>query len=150
MALFPAFSVPEGIEQAIQEDNNTRFRPSVNFNFVSGDFTRDGQGGLATSGFIKAYNDWIVKALCTERGTSDFYPDSYGADFEEIFLMSDHKQQEMALEKTITETIFADTYKRASYINGFQFTWETDSVEVRFNVYTDEGEIPIIYNLERR
>lgn len=64
--------------------------------------------------------------------------------------MHDKKKQEMAIEKTVTETIFSDELKRAKYINSFKFDWNTDSVEVRFIVFTDEGEIPIIFNIKRR
>lgn len=150
MDLFPAFEVPDFLEDALAKDDDERFKKSIDFDFWHGDFIRNGKNETVTSGYLKAFNDWIVKALSTERGMSDFYPDYYGADFEEILQMHDKKKQEMAIEKTVTETIFSDELKRAKYINSFKFDWNTDSVEVRFNVFTDEGEIPIIFNIKRR
>ena len=150
MALIPEFNIPEFIEESLKTDHESIFKRSIDFDFKEGGIKRDGKNNLANANFIKTFNDWVVKALSTERGTCDFYSDNYGAEFEKIFRMNDRKQQEMAIEKTVTETILADDLKRARYINGFKFNWQVGSVEVKFNVFTDKGELPIIYNIEKR
>lgn len=134
--LFPVFDVPEINITAPLEDQ--KYKPSVYFDFLLGDFRRDGANKLVAADGKEAYKQWCIKTVLTERMERLAYSSDIGAELHDALKQPDRMAVESAMERTITEALMVNP--RTEYVRGFQFTWASDGLYCEFIVKGKEWE----------
>ena len=129
--LFPVFEVPD-LEPESQSENKTVY--SASFDYELGDFALSPTGTMIEASPFDAWVQWCIKAINSECYTLIAYGRGYGAEFEDAFREPTRAARESAIERTITETVLADPYRRTVYARDFSFQWGVDSVEVAFTI----------------
>lgn len=131
--LYPVFEVPDFVAKKNEENRKQQYKPSVYFDYATGDFRLDGAGRMAGASGREAYMQWCIKAVMTERDAFLTYSTKYGAELETSLAQSDRASVEASLERTITEAIMANP--KTEYCRDFTFTWpEPDSCDCEFVV----------------
>lgn len=129
--LYPAFDVPEVIEQQ-QTEPAPKYGKSWLFDFEKGDFVVDGAGRVVETDGHTAWAQWCVKSVLTERFAYLIYSTNYGAEIEQALRQPSRKAVEAELERVITEALLADP--RTEMVRDFSFEWQGDEVKVAFTV----------------
>lgn len=129
--LFPVVDIPEYTEE--NEEYDISYKPSVAWDLEKGDFVLDSSNAMKRSEGLEAYKVWCVKAVATERYSCLAYNDDLGAEMEDAMKEEDDNAVELAIERTIEETLMANP--RTESVSDFSFTWEPSVVYVRFTVY---------------
>ena len=131
--LYPVFEVPDFVAKKNEENRKQQYKPSVYFDYATGDFRLDGAGRMAGASGREAYMQWCIKTVMTERDVFLAYSTKYGAELETSLAQSDRASVEASLERTITEAIMANP--KTEYCRDFTFTWpEPDSCDCEFVV----------------
>lgn len=93
----------------------------------------------------EAIQQFIQKALSTERSKFFAYDDQYGREFEEI-LSGNYSEALISseLERFITEAIIYD--ERILEVSDFTFSFTNSQVEVQFQVRTIYGNFYLKYS----
>lgn len=128
--LFPVFEVPE--IAAATQDKNRRYKPSVFFDFDTGDFRLDGAYRMTAAEGQEAYQQWCIKVVMTERDAFLSYSTDIGIEGEYALSLGDHEAVESALEATITEALTVNVH--TEYVRDFEFEWAADELRVTFTV----------------
>ena len=128
--LFPVFDVPE--IDTTSQDEHRKYKPSVDFDFDTGDFVRDGAHRMTTSTGKEAFMQWCQKVVMTERDACLAYSTDIGIEGEYALSLVDHDAVEAALEQTITEALMVNVH--TEYVRDFEFTWSADEIRIRFAV----------------
>jgi len=146
--LFPVFDVPE-IETEDQTKNPI-YKPSVYFDFDTGDFKLDGAYRMTVAGGKEAYIQWCRKVVATERDACLAYSTDIGIEGDAALAQGDRAAVESALEKTITEALMVNSH--TEYVRNFEFEWDGgDSLKITFTVKGrewEEVEISALYTTE--
>lgn len=135
--LYPVFEMPELMEQQ-QEQPEPEYPESYLFDFEKGDFVRDAAGRIAVANGHRAWVQWCVKTVLTERFACLAYSRNYGAEIEQAIRQPDRALVEMEIERTITEALMADS--RTELVRDFSFRWRADELYVSFTVVPVIGE----------
>lgn len=128
--LFPVFDVPE-IKTPAQPERE-HYRPSVYFDFSTGDFIRDGANRMVEATGKEAYMQWCMKIIATERDACLAYSTRIGTEMEYAAAQPDHESVEASVERTITEALMVNP--KTEYVRGFSFTWNGTSLYGEFTV----------------
>lgn len=136
MGLFPVVDVPEFEED--EEDYDREYRPSPAWDLTTGDFVRDTTGKILMNEGLEAYRIWCVKAVQTARYGCAAYDEDIGSEIEAAMKEADENAVELAIERTITETLLENP--RTESVEDFSFSWKGDSVKVVFWVHGIEQE----------
>lgn len=145
--LFPVAQVPELLTE--EEDLSVVYRPSLKWDFKTGDFVRNGANQVLESEGLDTYRTWCLKMVWTERFECLAYPDEIGVEMEEALEDSDMDTVMSAIERTITECLMVNP--RTEYVRGFDFSWEGDSIYCSFlvkGIDFDEFEISMEVNAD--
>lgn len=134
--LFPVFDVPQISTPAPPEEQ--KYKPSVYFDYVLGDFRRDGANKLVVVDGREAWMQWCIKTVVTERLDRMSYSSDIGAELEEALKQADTEAVESALERTITEALMVNP--KTEYVRDFQFTWDSDGLHCEFTIKGKEWE----------
>lgn len=134
--LFPVFDVPEIITPAPAEEQ--KYKPSVYFDYVLGDFRRDGANKMVIAEGREAYRQWCIKTVLTERLDRMSYSSDIGTELDDALKQADRQAVESAMERTITEALMVN--KRTEYVRNFEFTWDSDGLHCDFIVKGKEWE----------
>lgn len=134
--LFPVFDVPEIITPAPVEER--KYKPSVYFDYVLGDFKRDGANKMVVAEGREAYQQWCIKTVLTERLDRMSYSSDTGTELDDALKQADRQAVESAMERTITEALMVN--KRTEYVRSFEFTWDSDGLHCDFEVKGKEWE----------
>lgn len=135
-SLFPVVDIPDFVEE--EDDYDREYLPSPAWDMEKGDFVRDAANKVIMDDGLEAYRTWCVKAVATERYNCAAYSDDIGAEMEDAMKEQDGNAVELAIERTITETLLANP--RTESVEDFEFTWKGDSVKVEFWVHAVEWE----------
>lgn len=127
----PEISVPT-------QSQTRKYKPSVFFDFDKGDFRLDGANKMTVSTGKEAYIQWCRKVIETERDTCLAYSTDIGSEKEAAFAEGDRAAIEVALEKTITETLMVNAH--TEYVREFEFSWRADELYLTFTVKGKEWE----------
>lgn len=131
----PVIDVPDFTEGGSEYD--VSYRPSIAWDLEKGDFVKTSTNKVLRSDGLDAYRTWCVKMIATERYTCLAYSDDIGAEIENAAARPDRETIELALERTIEETLLVNP--RTLSVENFVFAWGTDNVQVSFIVNaTDE------------
>ena len=119
--LFPVFDVPEVITPT--QPDQEHYRPSVYFDFTTGDFLRDGANRMIEADGREAYMQWCMKIIATERDGVDM-----------VYAMSRDTREavQSAVERTVTEALMVNP--KTESVSDFVFTWEGSSLYGTFAV----------------
>jgi len=133
---------PEGYEnEVIRTDEIASTKPigyknGVDFDYVTGDFKRDGRNRMLDSDGIESWKSWCVNCMLTERYKYLGYSSDFGIEFDKVFAAGSREEAESILTREITEAIMADDYGRCAYIENIEFNWPNpDGVEVRATLH---------------
>ena len=127
--LFPVFEMP--VVTPMKKTLPIRYLPSLEFDFALGDFVRDGANKLVSCDGHKAWQQWCLKAVLTERFACLAYGPDIGTETEDQAERT-RAAKELALERTITEALLVD--QRTEYVRGFVFDWQSDALYISFTV----------------
>ncbi len=145
-SLYPAFDMPELIEQQ-QAEPAPRYGKSWLFDFAKGDFVVDGAGRVAWADGHRAWVQWCMKTVLTERFAYLIYSWDYGTEIESALRQPSRKVVEAELERAMTEALLVDP--RTQVVRDFRFTWEADQLKVAFTVEPVVGDperLEVVYN----
>jgi hypothetical protein len=135
--LYPVFEMPELIEQQ-QTQPEPEYPESYLFDFEKGDFVRDTAGRIVIADGHRAWVQWCVKTVLTERFAYLAYSQNYGAEIETALRQPSRQAVEAELERTITEALLVDP--RTQVVRDFRFTWQGDQLQVAFTVVPAVGD----------
>lgn len=127
--LFPVFELPEIPDNPEYDE---KYKPSVYFDFETGDFLRDGASRMVPSAGREAYMQWCLKTVQTERESCLAYGDDIGTEFEDMKSLPDQESRESEIERTITEALLV--HPATEYVRNFIFTHIGDEIYVAFDV----------------
>lgn len=134
--LFPVFPVPEiNVLTAARE---RKYRPSVFFDFNTGDFPRDGSGNMVPADGREAYRQWCLKAVMTERFTCLAYTTDIGTEMTDAFAQADRAAVESAVERTVNEALMVNP--KTEYVRDYAFSWKNETLGCTFNVKGQDWE----------
>lgn len=133
--LFPVFDMPEIITNDQRE--KPKYYPSIDFDYGIGDFIRDGANKLVVCNGHKAWQQWCIKVIQTERFACLAYSGNIGVETESMKENS-RSAVESALERTISEALMVD--RRTDYVRAFSFSWESDALNITFIIKGHEWE----------
>ena len=128
--LYPTIELPTLISP--QTSQPKKYYPAPNFDFETGDFLFDGSGKFVMADGHEAFEQWVLKACMTERGTRLAYSDDYGVELEDAVKFTDAGAVRSSIVRTITETILANPC--AEYVKNFSFETNGDEVKISFDV----------------
>ena len=136
ISLIPTIDVPDFVEEI--EEYDTEYRPSLKWDLEKGDFVRDGANKVPMSDGLDAYKVWCVKAVQTERYSCLAYSDDIGSEMEDATQEEDHSAVELAIARTIEETLMVNP--RTLSVEDFEFSWDGSEVHVSFTVNAIDEE----------
>lgn len=128
--LFPVVEVPEFISESTEYD--TKYKRSVRWDPVKGDFVRDGANRMVECDGREAFAIWCFKIAQTERYRCLAYPDVIGTEMERALDNDDEKTVESMVQRTITDALMVNP--RTEDVREFEFTWNGDSMHCSFKV----------------
>ena len=134
--LYPVFEIPELIEQQ-QTQPEPEYPESYLFDFEKGDFVQDTAGRIVIADGHRAWVQWCVKTVLTERFAYLAYSQNYGTEIETALKQPSRQAVEAELERAITEALLMDP--RTEMVRDFRFTWEGDQLQVAFTVVPAVG-----------
>lgn len=135
-SLFPVVDIPDFVEE--EDDYDKEYLPSPAWDMEKGDFIRDATNRVVMNDGLEAYRTWCVKAVSTARYGCASYDDDIGSEMEDAMKEEDENAVELAIERTITETLLVNP--RTESVEDFEFYWMGDSVKVEFWVHGTEWE----------
>lgn len=135
--LYPAFEMPEIVEQQ-QARPEPEYPESYLFDFEKGDFVLDGAGRIVIADGRRAWAQWCVKTVLTERFAYLAYSGNYGSEIDEALKQPTRAAVETEVERTITEALLADP--RTYAVRDFLFKWRGNELYVSFTVIPVVGE----------
>ena len=135
--LYPTFEPPTIVEQE-QPQLAPEYPKSYLFDFEKGDFVLDGAGRIVIADGHRAWVQWCVKTVLTERFAYLAYSWNYGAEVEQAIKQPDRALVEMEIERTITEALLVDP--RTELVRDFAFRWHADELYVSFTAVPVIGE----------
>lgn len=127
--LYPTFSVPNINLVDEQEDEGLKAGPLFDFN--EGDYVTDGAKRVPYVDGRDEYVLWCVKALHTQKGSCESYPD-FGIEEEEALAQPDATAVQLDLERTISEALLQ--HPCTEKVHEFVFTHSGDTMTVTFVV----------------
>ena len=148
---------PEGYENEIitEEDLKSEkgigYRNGIAFDYVTGDFQRDGMNKILSSTGIQSWKDWCINCLMTERYKHLAYSTDFGIELESAFNANSREEAENILTRQISEALMADPYKRTSYVSEIKYEWTSpDTVSVDLTIHgIDDVTIDLVAYLTR-
>lgn len=135
--LYPTFEMPEVVEQQ-QVQPEPEYPESYLFDFEKGDFVRDGAGRIVIADGHRAWVQWCIKAVMTERSAYLAYSRDYGTESENALKQPSRAIVEKEIERTITEALLVDP--RTEMVKDFDFEWNGDELYISFTAVPVIGE----------
>ena len=86
----------------------------------------------------RAWAQWCVKTVLTERFAYLAYSGNYGVEIDEALKQPTRAAVETEVERTITEALLADP--RTYAVRDFSFEWRGNELYVSFTVIPVVGE----------
>ena len=144
--------LPQGYEEEVitesdlVEDQPIGYLNGVAFDYVTGDFARDGKNRMLDSDGIESWKSWCINCIQTERYKHLAYSSDFGIELDPVFRAESREEAESILTREITEAILADQYGRTQYIENIEYNWPApDSIEVNATLHgIDDVTIDIV------
>ncbi len=145
--LYPVFEMPEIVEQQ-QTQLEPEYPESYLFDFERGEFVTDGAGRIVKADGYKAWVQWCIKTVLTERFAHLIYSWDYGTETEKALKQPSRAMVETEIERTITEALLVDP--RTEMVKDFSFKWNGDELFISFVAVPVIGqavELEVTYNV---
>ena len=145
-------SYPEGAEpdddflmlsDAKVSDGDAGYKPSIFFDFDTGDFVVNHDGKLKEASGFEAWMQWCQKTLMTQRYAHEGYSTDIGIDYESALKADSREEAESILQREIEEALMADPSERTLYVGNITFEWAADDCLVTVQVQGIDGDIEI-------
>ena len=121
--LFPIGYEAEVITDEDASEDFVGYRPGVAFDYILGDFVRDGRNALIDNTGIESWKSWCINCLSTERYKHLAYSTDWGIDVDPVFKAASREEAQSILTREINEALLADPYQRTEYIEELSFDW---------------------------
>ena len=121
--LFPKGYETEVIEDVQVQEKKVGYRPSVTFDFVTGDFPRDGRYRMIPATGVEAAKQWCMKELLTERYKHLAYSTDRGVNYDAVFGAETRGMSESIFIREATEALTSDPYGRVMYVPEITIEW---------------------------
>lgn len=129
--LYPTFDIPDDSENTDAEAELLAYLPAPLFDYIAGDFVRDGSNRVVMADGVETYKGWVKKALQTQQGAALAYLD-IGVDYEGAMNEGQPGAVMAELERSITEGLLM--HPMTERVRDFEFTWQNDALSVSFTV----------------
>lgn len=141
--LLPAVDVPDADgEQSVYD---VRYKSSMAWDPIAGDFVRSATGRILTAEGREAYTTWCHKMIQTERYKCLAYSDEMGAEMERALSQSDTETVESMVRRTVTEALLVNP--RTESVGDFSFTWDGDEMHCKVTVKGVEFDDNIVLEI---
>jgi hypothetical protein len=140
---------PEPFADEMEEEENTEeeedagYKPSIFFDFDTGDFVVNHDGKLKEASGFEAWMQWCQKTLMTQRYAHEGYSTDIGIDYESALKADSREEAESILQREIEEALMADPSERTLYVGNITFEWAADDCLVTVQVQGIDGDIEI-------
>lgn len=129
-SLYPVYDVPSIV---IDDEEKQKYYPSLDFDFETGDFVLDGSNNIMTAEGQRAYKQWCIKTILTERYTCLAYDSDIGTEMTRAAQQPEYEAQCSEIEKQYTEALMANP--KTEYVREFEFSQpEPDVISVTFTI----------------
>lgn len=128
--LFPVVQMPEFTEEGADYDR--KYRRSMKWDTVKGDFVRDGANRVVECDGREAFAAWCFKMAQTERYRCLAYPASIGVEMEKVTQEDDEKTVESMVQRTVTDALMVNP--RTEWVRNFEFIHNGDELHCSFQV----------------
>jgi len=133
--LYPTFETPEVVE--VSTEAAPEYPKAPLFDFARGDFVMSGAGRVVMADGHRAWVQWCIKTVLTERFAYAIYGPGYGTELQEAKKQPDRAAVEAWVEREITEALLVDP--RTEMVQDFVFKWNGDELAVSFTVVPTVG-----------
>lgn len=135
--LFPVFEAPDILEPVSMKTID--YPPAPAFNFITGEYVKDGAGRIKMLDGQKAWEQSCLKRLITRRFAFLIYSTDYGSEGEDLIKGSlNHVSAESEIMRDFTEALLVDP--RTQSVKNFTFSWNGDTASVSLTAYPAIGE----------
>ena len=140
---------PEPFADEMEEEENTEeeedagYKPSIFFDFDTGDFVTLHDGKLKEASGFEAWVQWCYKTIMTQRYAHEGYSTDIGIDYESALQADSREEAESILQREIEEALMADPSERTLYVGNIMFQWEAEHCLVTVQVQGIDGDIEI-------
>ncbi len=145
-SIYPTVKLPRlvmPVKSVEQED----YKPSLYFDYMIGDFVRDGAKRPVLTDGKEAFAQWCLKQCVTERGTLLGYSDSIGVEIRSALKEESTESIQAVIERTITEALMVNP--ATEYVREFTMRTEADNLYVDFVVkgkpWVDNLRLQVVY-----
>ena len=135
--LIPTFPVSPLADQQTAR-TGPRYGRSWAWDWEASDFAVDGAGRIPEVGGHRAWVDWCLKTLHTERFAYLVYGPGYGTELERALRQPSREAVEAELTRAITEALTADP--RTAAVRDFSFVWHGDELSLSCTVVPTVGD----------
>lgn len=130
-------------EENTEEDEDAGYKPSIFFDFDTGDFVTLHDGKLKEASGFEAWMQWCQKTIMTQRYAHEGYSTDIGIDYESALQADSREEAESILQREIEEALMADPSERTLYVGNISFQWEADHCLVTVQVQGIDGDTEI-------
>lgn len=134
-------------ENEDEDEEGAGYKPSIFFDFETGDFVRTHDGKLKEASGYEAWKQWCIKTCMTQRYACEAYSDDIAIDFEEALKAETRAETESILRREIEEALMADPSERTLYVGTIDFNWQADSCLVDVKIQGIDGDADITFRL---
>ena len=126
-----------------EEEEDAGYKPSIFFDFDTGDFVTLHDGKLKEASGFEAWVQWCYKTIMTQRYAHEGYSTDIGIDYESALQADSREEAESILQREIEEALMADPSERTLYVGNIMFQWEAEHCLVTVQVQGIDGDIEI-------
>ena len=130
-------------EENTEEEEDAGYKPSIFFDFDTGDFVTLHDGKLKEASGFEAWVQWCYKTIMTQRYAHEGYSTDIGIDYESALQADSREEAESILQREIEEALMADPSERTLYVGNIMFQWEAEHCLVTVQVQGIDGDIEI-------
>ena len=130
-------------EENTEEEEDAGYKPSIFFDFDTGDFVTLHDGKLKEASGFEAWVQWCYKTIMTQRYAHEGYSTDIGIDYESALQADSREEAESILQREIEEALMADPSERTLYVGNIMFQWEAEHCLVTVQVKGIDGDIEI-------
>lgn len=123
------FEVPDDVDDVIAPEDEPTYGTGYEFDFATGDYVSTAGRVPQTDGH-RAWVDWCIHTVLTQRYVHEAYSDDYGTDLATVGESGSFVERETTIENAITEALESD--ERTGSVHSFVFEWSGDQCFVEF------------------
>ena len=99
-------------EENTEEDEDAGYKPSIFFDFDTGDFVTLHDGKLKEASGFEAWVQWCYKTIMTQRYAHEGYSTDIGIDYESALQADSREEAESILQREIEEALMMKSMRK--------------------------------------